>query len=113
MNKKIMIIWVSVGCVLLVLGCAGNNKIEIQKKLTRMSDRELTDHYEMLEMRMIDIDRSKEQSIEQMQEIEKRYYPRDFQNQLGHLHIGDNWNALRKEKELTKIEMRRRSLSTP
>ena len=98
MNKKKMIIWVSIGCVLLVLGCAGNNKKEIQKKLARMSDRELTHHYEMIEMRMIDIDRSRDQSIEQQQDIDKRFYPGDYQNQLGHLHIGDNWNALRKER---------------
>ncbi len=108
-----MIVLVFTGCLLLVSGCAGSNKKEIQNKLARMSDRQLTHHYEMLEMRMIDIDRATEQSIEQRQEIEKRFYPKDYQNQLGHLHIGDNWNALRKEKELTKIEMRRRSLSLP
>ena len=108
-----MIIWVSIGCFLMILGCTGNNKKEIQKKLMRMSDRELTHHYEMIEMRMIDIDRSREQSIEQRQDIDKQFYPVDYQNQLGHLHIGDNWNALRKEKTLTEIEMRKRSLSPP
>jgi hypothetical protein len=113
MNKKTMIISVSIGCVLLILGCAGNNKKEIQKKLMRMSDRELTHHHEMIEMRLIDIDRSRDQSISQRQDIEKRFYPGDHQNHMGHLHIGDNWNALRKEKTLTEIEMRKRSLSPP
>lgn len=110
--NKIMIMMICTGYALLILGCAGNNE-EIQKKLMRMSDRELIHHYEMIEMRMIDIDRSREQSIEQRQTIEKRFYPKDYQNQLGHLHIGDNWNALRKEKMLTENEMRKRSLSLP
>lgn len=78
-----------------------------------MSDKELINHYEMLEMRMIDIDRTREQSIEQEQDLYNRYYPEDDYNHLGHLHIGDHWNALKKEKKLTQFEMRKRGMSPP
>ena len=108
-----MIILVSIGCFLLIIGCAGKNKIEIEKKLMTMSDQELINHYEMIEMRMIDIDSTREQSLKQKQEICNGYYPRNYYNHWGHLHIGDNWNELKKEKKLTLIEMRNRGLSPP
>jgi len=94
------IILVFISCFILIVGCAGKNKIEIQKKLMTMSDRELINHYKMLEMRMIDIDRTKKQSIEQGQDI--RGYPKNHYNHLGHLHVGDIWNEQKREKNLTR-----------
>ena len=111
MKKLPVIVLVSIGCILLFMGCAGKSKIEIQKKLMTMSDKELIHHYEMIEMRMIDIDRTKEQSIEQRKEIYSGSYPQQDYNHLGHLHIGDHWNELNKERELTLIEMRNRGIS--
>lgn len=111
MNKNIATILVSMGCILMLFGCAGKNKNEIQKRLMHMSDRELIHHYEMIDMRMIDIDRNREQSIEQWQDINQGFYLEDYHNHWGHLHVGDNWNTLNQEKKLTEIEMRRRSLS--
>jgi hypothetical protein len=113
MNKPITIFWVCIWWGLMVAGCAGNPKKEIQKKLMRLSDRALISQYEMVDMRLIDIDRTREQSMRQQQDIDKRHYPADYQNHLGHLHIGDNWNRLRKEKSLIEIEMRKRSISPP
>jgi ferritin-like protein len=111
MKKFLVIVLVSIGYFMLIVGCAGKNKIEIQKKLMAMSDMELIHHYEMIEMRMIDIDCAKQQSIEQRQDIYSRSYPQKPYNHLGHLHIGDHWNELKKEKELTRIEMRNRGIS--
>ena len=113
MKKTPMIILVSIICFLLIIGCAGKNKIEIQKKLMTMSDRELIDHYKMIEMRMKDIDRAREQSIDQKHEMYNGYYPKNYYNHLGHLHIGDDWNELKKEKKLTLIEMKNRDISPP
>jgi ferritin-like protein len=113
MKKIPMIILVSISCFILIIGCAGKNKIETQKKLMTMSDRELINHYEMIEMRMIDIGRTREQSIEQKHDIYNGYYPRNGFNLWGHLYIPDNWNELKKEKKLTLIEMRNRHISPP
>jgi hypothetical protein len=113
MKKNQIIILVSIGCLVLASGCAGKNKIHTQKKLQTMSDMELINHYEMLEMRILDIDRAREQSVEQEQDMQNSHYPQRYHNHLGHLHIGDNWNKLKKEKELTLIEMRKRDISLP
>ncbi|MFC1788394.1 hypothetical protein ACFLZE_00585 [Thermodesulfobacteriota bacterium] len=113
MKKNLMIILVFIGCFILIIGCAGKNKIEIQKKLMTMSDRELINHYEMIEMRMMDIDSTREQSLKQKQEIYNGNYSKDYFNHWGNLHIGDNWNALKKEKKLTLIEMKNRGISPP
>ena len=108
-----MIGLVFISCFILIVGCAGKNKIEMQKKLMNMSDRELINHYEMIEMRMMDIDSTREQSLKQKQEIYNGCNPKDYFNHWGHLHIGDNWNALKKEKKLTLIEMRNRGIVPP
>jgi ferritin-like protein len=105
-----MIISLSISCCILFIGCAGNNKTKIQEKLMTMSDAELINHYKMLEMRMIDIDRNREQSLEQEHDLYGRHYPGDGYNHLGHLHIADDWNALKKEKKLTQWEMKKRGL---
>ncbi|MDY6990808.1 MAG: hypothetical protein SWQ30_22425 [Thermodesulfobacteriota bacterium] len=112
MRTSAGIVLVCICCFVLITGCAGKNKIEIQKKLMTMSDTELIQHYEMIEMRMTDIDRTKQQSVEQRQDIVGPYSHRDY-NYLEHLHIGDHWNELRKEKELTLIEIRKRDISPP
>jgi len=78
-----------------------------------MSDTELINHYKMLEMRMIDIDRNRDQSIDQEHDLYGSHYLGDGYNYLGHLHIADDWNALKKEKKMTKWEMRKRGLSLP
>ena len=109
-NNSIMIL-VSIGCLIFAAGCSGINKIQIQEKLLKMSDRELINHYEMLEMRIADIDREREQYLKQERDMYKSQYPEIGYNHLGHLHIGDNWTKVRKEKELTLNEMRRRGLS--
>ena len=75
-----------------------------------MSDTELINYYEMLDMRLIDIDRNREQSIDQGHDIYGSYYPGDAYYYLGHLHIADDWNSLRKEKKLTQCEMIKRRL---
>jgi hypothetical protein len=108
-----MIILLSISCCILFIGCAGKSKLEIQRKLMTMSDTELVNHYMMLEKCMIDIDRNREQSIEQAHDIYGGYYPGDVYNHLGHLHIGDHWNARKKEKKLAHGEMRKRGLSPP
>jgi hypothetical protein len=113
MKIKPIIILFPIGCLVLVAGCAGKYKTQIQKKLMMMTDRELINHYEMLEMRMVDIDRARDQSEEKKQEMYNRHYPPEYQNQLGHLHIGDNWSKIKKEKELTRIEMRKLGISPP
>jgi len=78
-----------------------------------MSDRELIHHYEMIEMRMIDIDRTKQQSIEQRHDIYRGSNRQKDYNHLEHLHIGDHWNELKKERKLTLIEMKNRDISPP
>jgi len=106
-----MIIFLSISCCMLFIGCAGKSKIEIQKKLITMSDTELINHYEMLDMRLNYIDRNREQSIDQEHDIYGSYYPGDTYHYLGHLHIADHWNALKREKKMTHWEMKRRGLS--
>ena len=113
MKKISIIILFSIGCLTIIIGCAGRSKIEIQKKLTAMSDKELINHYEMIETRMTDIDGKRELSIEQEQYRYSGYYPINYYNNLGHLHIGGNWNALYKEKKLVLIEMRNRGMVPP
>lgn len=71
---------------------------------------ELINHFKMLEMRMmrmIGIDRNREQAIEQEHDKYGRYYLGDAYHYLGHLHISDHWNALKKEKKLTQWEMKK------
>ena len=113
MNKYLMIILFSIACFTIILGCAGRNRIEIQKKLMNMSDSELINHYKMIELRMTDIDGKRELSIEQEQYKYSGYYPINYYNHLEHLHIGGNWNALYKEKKLVLIEMRNRGMVPP
>jgi hypothetical protein len=57
------------------------------------------------------IDRARERSLKQKQEIYNGTYPRDYSNHWGHLHIGDSWNELKKEKKLTIIEMKNRGIT--
>ena len=78
-----------------------------------MSDKELVSHYEMLEIRMDDIDRVRQESLEQDQDMNTSHYPETVFNHLGHLHIGDSWSALKKEKRLALIELRKRGISPP
>jgi len=106
-------ILVSIGCLVLAAGCAGKNIVQTREKLLAMSDTELINHYEMLETRMVDIDRGREQSLELERDLNNGHYSAKYQNFVGHLHIGDNWNELKKEKELTLIEMRKRGISPP
>ena len=113
MKENPIIILVSIVCLVLAVGCADKNRIQTQEKLRGMSDKELVNHYEMLEMRILDIDRAREQSVEQEQDMQNSHYPQRYHNHLGHLHIGDNWNKLKKEKELTLIEMKKRDISPP
>jgi len=108
-----MIISLSISLCMLFIGCAGKSNIEIQKKLIAMSDTELINHYEMLELRLINIDRNREQSIDQEHDIYGSDYPGDVYCYLGHLHIADDWNSLRKEKKLTQREIKKRGLSHP
>jgi hypothetical protein len=113
MKNNLMILLFSFGCFTLITACAGKQNIEIQKKLMTMSDRELINHYEMIEMRMTDIDSTREQSLKHKQEVYNGTYPKNYFNHWGHLHIGDNWNALKKEKRLTLIEMKNRGIAPP
>ena len=103
-----LIIAFFIACCILFTGCAGKNQIQIREKLVAMSDAELINHYKMLEMRMNDIDRNRDRSLEQAHDLYGRHYPGDGYNHLGHLHIADDWNALKKEKKLTHREMERR-----
>ena len=114
MEKYFVLFCVTIGCfAILIPGCAGINTHDIQRKLMMMSDKELIDHYEMLDMRMVDIDRKEEQSVEQTRYIQNNNDYETHYNQLGHLHIGDNWAKLKKEKDLTRDEMRKRGLPFP
>ena len=72
-------------CFLFSLGCMGKNKIKMQKRLMNMTDTELIDHYKMIEMRTIDIDRTAEQAVAQDIEFYGGHYPEEYYNHLGHL----------------------------
>jgi hypothetical protein len=111
MKKNLLIITIFISCFMLIAGCAGSNKIAARKRLMAMSDKELIEHYRMVEMRLVDLDRAKEQSIEDNRHISNNYDDAKYLNQLHHLHIGDTWYELRKEKDLTLVEMRNRGLS--
>jgi hypothetical protein len=103
-----------IGLLVLAMGCASTDiSRRLQAKLECMSDGELIDHYKMLEMQMDDIDRAKEQSLQQRQSIPSNHYPDRNFNHLGHLHIADNWNRLKKEKELTLMEIEKRGILPP
>ena len=109
MKNNAIIILFPIVFIVLAAGCGGKNRIQTKEKLSGMSDRELVDHYEMLEARMIDINREQERSVEQQQRLEDNRH----QYNTGHLHVGDTWYNLNKEKELTLIEMRKRGISPP
>ena len=114
MKTQSIIVLVSIFCCFaLAAGCTGKNTKQTQKKLTAMSDRELIDHYEMIEMRMNDIDRTTEGTVEQDRDIENARFPEGRRDHLGHLHIGDSWYELRKEMEMTLNEMEIRGISPP
>lgn len=76
-----------------------------------MSDKELVSYYEMLEIRMYDIDRVREESLEQNRDMNTSRHPETVFNHLEHLHIGDSWSALKKEQRLVLIETRKRGIS--
>jgi len=111
LNRMILCLFLF-GCTLLI-ACAGKSTIEIQQLLITMTDMELTSHYKMLDMRIIDIERDRDQAIEKERDVYGGHYPGDAHNHLGHLHISDHWGALQKEKKLTQREMRKRGLSPP
>lgn len=104
---------VFISCLVLILGCAGQSKVRKQNKLMLMSNRELINHYKMIQIRMIDIDRSTEQMVEYEHQVYGGYYPNRDYNRLNHLHIGDNWYELKKEKKLILIEMKNRGILPP
>lgn len=111
MKKPIAII-----CLLLLVlsvGCASTNRTQTQNKLAAMSDSELISHYKMIEMRMLDIDRDLEHSMEQDQALLDEYNRDRPFNRLDHLHIGDTWHQLREEKALTRIEIEDRGMTLP
>jgi hypothetical protein len=109
MKNNPIIILFSIVCLVLAPGCAGKNRIQTKEKLCCMSDKDLVNHYEMLEARMVDINRVQEQSVRDQRRLEDNKY----QYNMGHLHVGDTWYKLKKEKELTLIEMRKRGISPP
>jgi len=113
MKKYIAVILTIISCFMLIAGCAGSHKIAARKRLSAMSDKELIEHYKMVEMRLVDLDRAKEQSIEDNRHISNNHNDAKFLNQLHHLHIGDTWYELRKEKDLTLSEMRIRGIPPP
>lgn len=116
MKARPIILLISISCLVLLMlsaGCGGDSRIRTQNKLLAMSDSELIKHYEMIELRMIDIDRK----IENAHEQDQQYYDNDDSetgfNRLRHLHIGDTWSQLRKERALTRTEMKNRGISPP
>ena len=113
MKTKLVIHMAVIVCLLCTTGCSGKHKLRVQKKLASMPDRELVNHYEMLEMRMEGIDRARAQTGNENRKLRNSHYPPDYQNRLKHLHIGDDWNRLKKEKQLTLIEMRKRGIIPP
>jgi hypothetical protein len=113
MKKATVFILVIIGCLMFAAGCANRHRLQTREKLMAMSDRELVAHYEMLEMRLVDIDRARERSVEQEKDMLDLQYPREHLYELDHLHIGDEWYEVKEEKELTANEMRKRGLSPP
>ena len=113
MKKNLPVSFAVLICLMIVAGCTGHNKIAAQKKLAAMSDRDLVEHYKTVEMRLEDLDRAKAQSMEENERISKRDGGPDYLSQMHHLHIGDTWYGLRKEKDLTLRELRKRGLSPP
>jgi hypothetical protein len=98
------------GGTLIVSGCASNTETKIITKIQHMSDAELIDHSKMIEMRMVDIDRDRESNIEREAFLHGNDTRKEDYNHLGHMHIGDNWNRLKREQELTRLEMEKRGL---
>ena len=113
MKKNTMIRLIAIGCMLLVAGCTGSSELAKQKKLMSMSDKELIEHYKMIEMRMVDLDRANEQSIQKNEDMANRNCDAGYYNSLQYLHIGDTWSALRKDRDLTIRELSKRGLSPP
>ena len=113
MKKNLIIFLAFIGCFLLITGCSAKHKIDTQKKLRAMSDAEIINHYEMIEVRMSDIDRKREEALGQELYRNYKHDPERHYNHLGHLHIGDTWYGLKKEKELTKMEMENRGIAYP
>ncbi len=113
MKTYTAVFFVFIGCLINIFGCAGGDNHKFRKKLITLSDEELIAHYEVVEMRMRDLDRNREDSIQQRQNMHSGYDPEFDHNHLGHLHIGDQWNDLNKEKKLILHEMRSRGLSPP
>lgn len=116
MKERPIILLISIGCLVLLMlsaGCAGDSRIKTQNKLLAMSDSELIKHYEMIELRMVDIDRGIENDLEQDQQLYDYDDSETGYSRLRHLHIGDTWGQLRKERALTRIEMKNRGISPP
>ena len=113
MRKSLTRLMLCAAGLLLAAGCAGTHKNQVRTKLQSLSDRELLTHYEMLEMKMVHIDRARDESEAGKEALYNRHYPNRDQNRLRHLHIGDEWSRLREERQLTLIEIRKRGLSPP
>jgi hypothetical protein len=113
MKKNLIIFLAFFGCFLLITGCSAKHKNDTQKKLRAMSDAEIINHYEMIEMRMADIDFKTERSIDNKKDLNDNHAPENRYNHLGHLHIGDTWYELKKERDLTRKEMQIRGISLP
>jgi len=112
-QATLLLLLVPIGCLIFTMGCTNKNVSRTQAKISTMSNKELINHYKMLEMQMDDIDRAREISLEQKKDIISSHYPDEYPNQLEHLHISDNWNWLKKEKELTLIEIENRGMMPP
>lgn len=97
-------------CLFFVLGCAGNN-IKIQNKIRKMSDKELISHYQVIEMSIVDTDRTNDRTIEEERRTENDINPQNYNGRYYNLYQGSLY--LREEKKLILQEMNRRGISPP
>lgn len=107
-NVQIILLFF-VGFLMIISGCAGKNKIGIQEKIKIMSDEELINHYQLIEMRIVDTDRDRECAFEEKKSKFGDAESKDY----GLYYISHGSHGLRKEKRLVLNEMKARGISPP
>ena len=106
-----IIILFFISYLIIISSCASKNDIVIQNKLRGMSDSELIEYYQIIEMSIAEIDRKNGQMIE---EERMDFAPTDAQNLNGRLYGYYQGSLnLRNKQKLILLEMKDRGISTP
>ena len=106
LTSTVMILVFVLTIMIIFSGCRNSKLIKKKKQFERMSDKELLSYYYQINNRLDDIDRNTEQN----KVIDNNNYDPN-RDRITHLHIGDTWGHLQKEKKLVLSELHKRNIT--